>query len=136
MCGASILLGEVACAGCGGIISDEVGGEDRVIGNPIWGEIGVDLRSFQGAREEVDKELRRLWGELEATSAQRLFDGQLDDGGLVEAKFSLYGPRESFLYISKRLIEWGVDLSAFGFRLMRYEEIYMLRDKITRARGE
>lgn len=128
MCGANIPDGVNACMNCGGIISEEDFGVDRLIGNPDWGKIVINLTSYDGNLFEILAKIRNYWLVLENGSAQKLFDGQLNQLNASATILELYGPRESFVSLASLLAEEGISKSSIDFNSMPYEEIYKLRD--------
>lgn len=128
MCGAVIPQGVNVCESCGGIISEEDSGADRIIGNPDWGKISIDLGSYQGDASKLVAKIKIFWIGLESRSAQRLFGGQMDNPRLLGSTIELYGPRESFIALMRELNVAGLDPLPIEFCLMSYDEIYRVRD--------
>lgn len=127
MCGAEIPTEDNICPKCGGIVSDDAE-ENRIIGNPDWGRINIYLNLFPCDMVDLFDKIKLHWKYLEGKSAQRLFSGQLDKNFGSESTIALYGPRESFISLSKMLISLGVNESLLDFNAMSYDEIYQLRD--------
>ena len=128
MCGTAILQGENVCGNCGGIVSNEDSGTGRIIGNPDWGKICIDLGSFRGDTVDLFAKIKGCWLGLETRSAQRLFSGQLDNRALPVSNLELYGPRESFAWLVDELAAAGAETSFLEFHSMPYDEIYKMRD--------
>lgn len=128
MCGTSIPPGVDLCRNCGGIISAEGFGTDRVIGNPDWGRISVDFKFYRGDAADLFAKIKACWLGLETRSAQRLFCGQLDKRVIPVSNLELYGPRESFARLGDELAASGVEPSILRFDSMPYDEIYKLRE--------
>ena len=129
MCGTAIPQGKNVCGKCGGIVSGEDSGPDRIIGNPDWGRISIDMGAFHGELAHLFVRIKICWAELEERSAQRLFSGQLSNLALPPSRLELYGPRESFARLVDELTAAGVDPSSIEFHSMPHEEIYKLRDR-------
>jgi hypothetical protein len=128
MCGSVIPPESNVCPSCGGIVSDEAPGNERLVGNVEWGEINIDLSRMPGDKESLLGTIRACWNDLEAHSSQRLFAGQLSDLSRSTLRLVLYGPRESFVRLCENL-KFAVDEdSVVTFRPMLLNEIYRIRD--------
>ena len=135
MCGATIPQGENICGNCGGIFSEDDSGTDRIIANPDWGRISIDLESIRGDITDLFAKIKDCWLELELRSAQRLFSGQLVNREVLVSDIDLYGPRESFARLADVLKVAGEEPSIIEFHSLPYDEIYKLRDIEGKADG-
>lgn len=128
MCGTAIPQGQNVCGNCGGMVSDDDSGADRIIGNPDWGRISIDLGSCRGDVTVLFAKIQECWRELENRSAQGLFSGQLDSRELPISDLELYGPRESYARLVDELATAAAEPSIVNFHSMPFDEIYKLRD--------
>ena len=129
MCGSVIFPDSNVCPSCGGIVSDEVIGNDRLIGNVEWGEINIDLSRLQGDKKSLLGTIKTCWNDLEAHSSQRLFAGQLSKINWPTLRLVLYGPRESYIRLCENLKFAEDEDSVVTFRPMLLNEIYRIRDR-------
>lgn len=121
---------DLVCKSCGSIYSVEDQAPDRIVGQPTWGAIDLDLSSSLTNLATVFATIRSYWLMLENSSAQRLFPGQLEAADAEpELKLRLFGPETSFLRLKRHLSEQGLGGVSITFSPMDTQQILDMRDR-------